>query len=72
MKEYSRIVIENYCRTHNRSKKSAFLLNLVDLSYTLDREPEDWEALRLAQYIDREKDPELKEALEDLDDYLFR
>lgn len=41
------------------------------LSYTLECEPEDWEAVKLEQYISREKDPELKAALEDLDEFLF-
>lgn len=71
MQEYSRILIEQYCLTHRATKKSSFLWNLLELSYSLEREPEDWEAVKLEQYISREKDPELKEALEDLDDYLF-
>ena len=71
MKEYSRILIEKYCMTHGGTKKSSFLWELVELSYDLGYEPEDWQAVRLEQYISREKDPELKAALEDLDDYLF-
>ena len=71
MKEYSRILIEEYCITHVGTKKSSFLWELVELSYDLGYEPEDWQAVRLEQYISREKDPELKQALEDLDDYLF-
>ncbi|HHU53895.1 MAG TPA: hypothetical protein GXZ43_07485 [Clostridiaceae bacterium] len=71
MNEYSRILIEQYCRTHKRTKKSSFLSNLLKLSYTMDREPADWEALELAQYIDREKDPKLRDALINLDEFLF-
>lgn len=71
MSEYSRILIEQYCLTHRTTKKSSFLWNLLELSYSLEREPEDWEALKLEQYISREKNPELKAALEDLDDFLF-
>lgn len=71
MQEYSRILIEQYCLTHRATKKSSFLWNLLALSYSLEREPEDWEAIKLEQYISREKNPELKEALEELDDYLF-
>lgn len=71
MDEYSRIVIEQYCRAHCGTKKSALLQNLLKLSYSMDCEPEDWEALRLSQYIAGEKDPELRDALEDLDEYLF-
>lgn len=71
MREYSRILIEQYCLTHRTTKKSSFLWELLELSYSLEREPEDWEAIKLEQYISREKDPELKAALEDLDDFLF-
>ena len=71
MNEYSRILIEQYCRTHRRTKKSSFLSNLLKLSYIMDCEVGDCEALELAQYIDREKDPELRDALVDLDEFLF-
>lgn len=71
MNEYSRIVIEEYCRTHYKSKKSAFLWELLELSYTMECEPEDWEGIQLEGYISREKNPELKEALIDLDEFLF-
>ncbi len=71
MEEYSRILIEQYCITHRRTKKSNFLWDLLELSYTLECEPEDWEAVKLAQYISKEKNPELKTALEDLNDFLF-
>ena len=71
MKEYSRIVIEDYCMTNPGTKKSRFLWDLVELSYTMECEPEDWEGAELERYISREKDPELKEALEDLDEFLF-
>lgn len=71
MREYSRIVIEDYCMTHQNTKKGRFLRDLVELSYTMECEPEDWEGAELERYISREKDPELKEALEDLDEFLF-
>ena len=70
-KQHSRILIEEYCMTHRNTKKSSFLWDLLELSYTLECEPEDWEAVKLEQYISREKDPELKAALEDLDEFLF-
>ena len=70
MEEYSRIVIEEYCRTHRNTKKSAFLWDLVELSYTMECEPEDYEMIELSKIIAREKDPELKEALEDLNEFL--
>lgn len=71
MNEYSRIVIEEYCRTHRKTKKSMFLGELLELSYTMECEPEDWEAIQLERYIFREKKSELKEALIDLDEFLF-
>ena len=70
MNEYSRIVIEKYCMTH-RSKRRDHIAYLLELSYTLATEPTDADALFLAKAIDNERNPELKEALEDLDDYLF-
>lgn len=71
MNEYSRIMIEEYCMTHRKTKKSTFLWELLELSYTMECEPEDWEAIQLERYISRERNPELKEALIDLDEFLF-
>jgi hypothetical protein len=71
MQEYSRILIEQYCRTHKSTKKSNFLWDLVELSYDMECEPEEWEALQLERYINQERNPELREALEDLDEFLF-
>lgn len=71
MQEYSRILIEQYCMTHRNTKKSKFLWDLVDLSYTMECEPEEWEALQLERYINQERNPKLREALEDLDEFLF-
>ena len=44
---------------------------LVELSYDMECEPEEWEALQLERYINQERNPELREALEDLDELLF-
>lgn len=71
MQEYSRITIEKYCRTHKKTKKAAFLWDLLDLSYTMECEPEDWESIELERIISREKDPVLKEALEDMNEFFF-
>ncbi len=71
MQEYSRIIIEQYCMTHRNTKKSKFLWDLVGLSYDMECEPEEWEALQLERYINQEKNLELREALEDLDEFLF-
>lgn len=70
MQEYSRIVIEEYCRTHSKTKKSRILLKLVELSYDLGCDPDDAEMIELSKLISREKNTELKEALIDLDDFL--
>lgn len=71
MYEYSRIIIEEYCRTHPKTKKSAFLWDLLELSYSMECEPDDWEAIQLEKYISTERNKELREALMDLDEFLF-
>ena len=71
MQEYSRILIEEYCLTHN-SAKSKRLQKLVELSYDPGAEATDADAIFLEKTIDTEKNPELREALEDLDEYLFK
>lgn len=71
MQEYSRIIIEEYCRTHPQTKKSAILWDLVELSYDLECEPTDEDAKDLERIIAREKNPKLLEALEDLNEFLF-
>lgn len=57
--------------THRNTKKSTYLWDLVDLSYIMECEPEEWEALQLERYINQECNLELREALEDLDEFLF-
>lgn len=46
MDEYSRIIIEQYCMFHNNAK-SKFLNGMVNMSYYLDSEPDDCDALKL-------------------------
>jgi len=70
MTEYARITIEEYCATSRKSKKSAFLWDMVKKSYDIAYLPEEHEMLYLEQLISREKDPELKEALQELDDFM--
>ena len=70
MNEYSRILIEDYC-LHHHSKKSQRLQYLVELSYDVSAEGTDEDAVFLERAIEQEHDPKLKEALEDLDDFLF-
>jgi hypothetical protein len=59
------------CVIFDAKEKSAFLWNLVELSYTMECEPEDWEGIQLERYIAQEKNPELKATLEDLNEFLF-
>lgn len=70
MQEYSRILIEDYCMNHN-SAKSRRLAKLVKMSYDLYAEATDDDAIFLEKAIGSEKQPELKEALEDLEGFLF-
>ena len=70
MDEYSRIVIEHYCQTH-KTKKAATLSRLVEMSYDLSAEGSDYDAVELEKIISREKNEEMLEALQDLDDFLF-
>lgn len=68
MQEYSRILIEEYCRSHQKTKKAALLWKLLELSYSMDDEPSDYEMIQLEKLIVRERNPELREALEDMDE----
>lgn len=70
MQEYSRIVIEEYCRKYPKTKKAAFLSEMVEMSYDLWCEASDWQMMYLSQLISREKNPELLEALEDLECFM--
>ncbi len=70
MPEYSRILIEEYCMNHPETKKTVFLADMVRKSYDMTYDPEDCEILYLEQLISRERNSELKRALEDLDDFM--
>ncbi len=70
MEEISRIRIKEYCRSH-KTKKAEQLARLVEMSYDLYCEGTDYDAIILECLIEREKDPELRKAIEDLDDFLF-
>ena len=70
MEEYSRIIIEEYCINHPRTKKAEFLWEMVHLFYDVACEPELLQLMHLSQLISREKNPELREALEDLDEFM--
>lgn len=47
MDEYSRILIEKYCREHPRTKKARILSQLVEMSYDFACEPSDSDAIEL-------------------------
>ncbi len=70
MQEYSRILIEDYCMSHD-SAKSRRLEKLVKMSYDMYAEGTDSDAVFLEKAINQEKNLELKKALEDLDNFLF-
>lgn len=71
MDEYSRILIEEYCTTHSRTKKAKLLSRLVKMSYYMDREPSDSDMIQLEELIEMEANPELREALEDLNEFFL-
>ena len=70
MQEYSRILIEDYCMSHD-SAKSRRWEKLVKMSYDMYAESTDSDAVFLEKAINQEKNLELKKALEDLDNFLF-
>ena len=70
MPEYSRILIEEYCMSHSKTKKATFLWDMVQKSYDIAYEPENCELLYLEELISRERNQELKTALQDLDDFM--
>lgn len=53
MDEYSRILIEEYCMSHN-SPKSRRLMRLLNKSYDIESEMTDAEAIFLERAIDSE------------------
>lgn len=72
MDEYSRILIEKYCRKHPKTKKARTLSQLIEMSYDFACEPSDSDAIELEKTIEDERDLELPDALEELDEFLFR
>ena len=47
MPEYSRILIEEYCMSHSKTKKATFLWDMVQKSYDIAYESEDCEVVYL-------------------------
>ena len=56
--------------SHSKTKKATFLWDMVQKSYDIAYEPEDCELLYLEELISRERNQELKTALQDLDDFM--
>ena len=48
MKEYSRIIIEEYCINHPKTKKADFLWGMVHMSYDIACELESWLLMHLS------------------------
>ena len=71
MDEYSRILIEKYCREYPETKKARILSQLIEKSYDFACEPSDSDAIELEKIIEGECDSELRDALEELDEFLF-
>ena len=57
MDEYSRILIEKYCREYPKTKKARILSQLIEMSYDLSCEPSDSDAIELEKIIEDERDP---------------
>ena len=70
MDEYSRILIEDYCR-NNDTAKSKRLYRLVRKSYDLSSSYTDGDGAFIDKLIAEEDDKSLKEALEDLMKFMF-
>ena len=43
---------------------------MVHMSYDVACEPDPWQLMHLSQLISRERNPELREALEDVDEFM--
>ena len=68
MEEYSRILIEKYCRKHG-SKKSRWLAGLAEMPYDLYVGATD--AIFLEELLEK-KAPKLREVVKDFEDFCFR
>ena len=64
-------MIEKYCREYPETKKARILSQLIEKSYDFACEPSDSDAIELEKIIEGERDPELRDALEELDEFLF-
>lgn len=73
MNKYGRI-LKNYNRRilyeSSENKKIWLLWKMVRMSYDVACEPEPWQLMHLSQLISKERNPELREALEALDEFM--
>ena len=70
MQEYSRIILEEYSRTH-KSVRSRRISELVELSYDVNSYASEADAIFLEKTISQERNEERCEALIELEDFLF-
>ena len=70
MDEFSSILIVEYCMRTD-SAKSRRLENLVRKSYDINAEYTDSDAAFIEKAIEQEEDDSLREALEDLNGFMF-
>ena len=56
---------------NHTSAKSKHLQELVNKSYDLNAEYTDADGLFMEKIIEQEKDPKLKDAFQDLDEFMF-
>ena len=70
MQEYTRINLEEYRRTH-KSVRSRRIAELVELSYDVNSYASEADAIFLEKAISQERNEERREALIELEDFLF-
>ena len=70
MQEYSRIILEEYSRTH-KSVRSRRIAELVELSYDVNSYASETDEIFLEKAIRQERNEECREALIELEDFLF-
>ena len=50
--------------------KAEFLWEMVRLSYDVACDPESWQLMKLSQLLSTERNPKLRQALKDLDEFM--
>lgn len=70
MQENLRILLKEYCETHN-NRRNREIRRIINLSYILSVKPFESDAQLLQNAIEQEKDPQIKAALMDLNEFMF-